>query len=208
MLLGSAATVGFTCATAAGVRVAVSWAGAVAFMGRVDAAASGTPATCAGKVVGVVITGAPRCVVGVGVNETAEPAADAGAIGDPARLGTGDAAAGGATLVGDGVAVVSAGVAVAIATSDAEVAVAVLVGSGSGVSLGYHKTVGGRVTVAVGVAVGATGAHTSSKLTGGSRLAAPFPAPHTQASTSPFLTMPLDAPILAYCQSPPCARRQ
>ena len=208
MLLGSAATVGITCATAAGVTVAVSGTGTVAGTGRVGIAASGPSTTCAGKVVGVVITGAPRCTVGMGVNDTAGPAADAGAAGDLTRFGMGGAAAGGATMVAAGVAVVVAKLAVATASTEAEVAVAARVGTGSGVSLGYHATVGSGVTVAVGVAAGAAGAQISSKLTGGSRSAAPFPAPHTQASMSPSLTMPLDAPILAYCQSPPGARRQ
>lgn len=205
MLLGFPATVEITCATAAGVWVEVSWAETVATAGRVGVAASGASAACAGKVVGVVITGAPRCVVGMGVNDAAGRAAVTGAAGDPARFCP---AVGGATMVGDGDAAVAARVAVATATLEAEVAVAVLVGTGSGVSLGYHNTTGCGVTVAVGVAVGATGAQISSKLTGGSRLAAPLPPPHTQASMSPSLTMPLDAPMLAYCQSPPEARRQ
>jgi len=208
VLLGCAATVEVTCATATGVRAAVFRTGTVAATGRVGVAAPRPSATFAGKVVGVVITGAPRDTVGMGVNDTAGPAADAGAAGDPARFEMGDAAVGGATMVAAGVAVVTGELAVATASTEAEVAVAARVGTGSGVSLGYHATVGRGVAVAVDVAAGAAGAQISSKLTWGNWLAAAFPAPHTQASTSPSLTMPLDAPMLAYCQSPPGVQRQ
>jgi len=118
------------------------------------------------------------------VNDSAGRAADAIASGDTAGCCP---APGAGTTVDAGGAVVAVVVAAATATTEVRVAVAVLVGTGSGVSLGYHNTVGGDVTVDVGVAVGATGAQISSKLTGGSRLAAPVPAPHTQASMSPSL---------------------